>query len=356
MLPQTRVLKKSGKSFLFFAAFLVFVNGAHAQSQFPLTDFWTLGVGFGMSDILVDGAAYQVIVEPKLSLTPAMMIGARFGANYSTEDDSRNILTFETQAFFRWNFLQLGNVENPANIFVQGGIGLLAAYRGSPENTSVFGDVTMTRGSLLFDVAAGVTIPITERWSVEPSIRAGYPHIVGFSITAGYKFRLPQRERIVRAAGRVEYVEVIRTLPPVEVIRVLPPNEIVRRVMISAVEFVLFGPDIGSYNVGIDHDAQQLNELVLDYTARTLINNPNYRVRIEGHANPYTINISEIDELQTLSAMRSNMVAEQLRQRGVSDEQMVIVSFGGTRTATNEWDVRNRNRRVELIIVQLDAN
>ena len=68
MLPQTRVLKKSGKSFLFFAAFLVFVNGAHAQSQFPLTDFWTLGAGLGMSDILVDGTSYQIILEPKLSL------------------------------------------------------------------------------------------------------------------------------------------------------------------------------------------------------------------------------------------------------------------------------------------------
>jgi len=347
MLPQTKVLKKSGKSFLFFAVFLVFVNGAHAQSLFPLTDFWTLGAGLGMSDILVDGTSYQIILEPKLSLTPAMMIGARFGANYSSEDDSRNILTFETQAFFRWNFLRLGNQENPVNIFIQGGMGLLAAYRGSPENTSVFGDVTMTRGSLLFDAAAGVTIPITERWNIEPSIRTGYPHIIGFSLTVGHKFHLPQRERIVRAAARVEYVEVIRTLPP---------NEIVRRVMISAVEFILFGPDIGSYNVGIDYDAQQLNELVLDYTAHTLISNPNYRVRIEGHANPYTISVSEIDELQTLSAMRSNVVAEQLRQRGVSDEQMVIVAFGGTRTATTEWDVRNRNRRVELILVQIDTN
>ena len=82
--------------------------------------------------------------------------------------------------------------------------------------------------------------------------------------------------------------------------------------------------------------------------------NPDFRVRIEGHVNPYTTTHYELDDLMALSTMRANAVAEQLRQKGVSDEQMVIVGFGGTRTATNEWDVRNRNRRVELMIIQVD--
>ena len=77
--------------------------------------------------------------------------------------------------------------------------------------------------------------------------------------------------------------------------------------MISSVEFILFGPDIGRYNIGIDRDALQLNELVLEYTVQTLKENQNYRVRIEGHANPYTINHSEIEDLQILSAMRANV-------------------------------------------------
>jgi len=317
-----------------------------SQSLFPNTDFWSLAAGLGMSDILVDGQSFQFIIEPRLSITNAMMIGAKFGTNYSSEGDSRNILTFETQAFLRWNFLRFGNSDNTNNLFIQGGLGLLAAYRGSRENTSPFGDVTMTRGSVLFDAAAGITVPLTKRWYIEPFVRAGFPHIAGFGVIAGYKFRLPVKDVIIRE-GTIEYVEVIRSLPP---------NEIVRRVMISAVEFILFGPDIGSYNVGIGNDARQLNELVLNYVAESLNNNEHYRVRIEGHANPYTINKSESDELQTLSALRSNMVAEQLRNRGVRDDQMVIVAFGGTRTATSEWDVRNRNRRVELMIIQVDTN
>jgi len=346
MLPKPRFLKRCGRPVFLLFTFLVFVNGLSAEQrdEFPLGDFWSLNAGIGMSGILVDGASFQLVIDPKLWLSPSLMVGSRLGINYSAEGNDNDILTFEGQVYLRWNFLQLGRQENPTNIFVQGGIGMLSAYRGTKSNP--FNDVTRTRGSLMFDVAAGVTIPLTDRWNIEPSIRGGFPHLFGFSVTAGHKFPLPRVTRQVNPV-RVEYVEVIRTLPP---------NEIVKRVMISAVEFVLFGPDIGRYNIGIDADAQQLNELVLDYTAQTLIANPSHRVRIEGHANPYTINRSEIDELQTLSAMRSSMVAEQLRQRGVSDDQMVIISFGGTRTATTEWDVRNRNRRVELIIIQVDTN
>jgi hypothetical protein len=158
----------------------------------------------------------------------------------------------------------------------------------------------------------------------------------------------------------IEYIEVIRTLPPnieyVEVVRVLPPTEIVRRTIIPAIEFIIFGPDIGSYNVGIDRDAQQLNEMVLDAVAQMLRDDSNLKVRIEGHANPYTINRSEHDELMTLSSIRANVVADQLRAKGVSEEQLVIIALGGTRNATSEWDIRNRNRRVELMIIQFDTN
>ena len=326
--------KKLKKLVFLILIFLVFITGIHAQdaqARFPNTEFWSLDAGLGITDILVEGKSFQFIIDPKLSISHAIMIGAKFGANYSHEEDDRNILTFETQAYIRWNFLRFGNKENTTNIFIQGGMGLLAAYRGNHENTSPFGDVTMTRGSLMFDAATGVTLPLTERWHIEPQLRAGYPHIVGLSVTAGYKFRLPQK--IITEA---EYHEVFRLMT------------------ISAVEFILFGPDIGRYNIGIDRDAQQLNELVLDYTAKFLKEHPNYVVRLEGHANPYTINRSEIDELMVLSAMRSNVVADQLRSRGVSDEQIIIVSFGGTRTATSEWDVRNRNRRVEMIVFQVE--
>jgi outer membrane protein OmpA-like peptidoglycan-associated protein len=250
--------------------------------------------------------------------------------------------------YLRWNFLRFGREPVMAiKLFCQGGIGLIAAYRGVD---GPFDDVHVTRGSILADVAVGATIPFSPRWHIEPLVRGGYPHIWGVSLSAGYKFRLPEKTIY---SERVEYTDRIQY---VGVDRPLPPSEAIRRIIIPAIEFILFGPDIGSYNVGIDADARQLNELVLNAIAQMLNDNSELRVRIEGHANPHTINRSEVEDLMALSTMRANVVADQLKARGVRDEQILLIAFGGTRTATNEWDVRNRNRRVELMIIQIDEN
>lgn len=321
--------------FIFFA----FINGLSAQVSFPVGDFWSLDAGLGMSDVVVHGASFQFIIEPKLWLSDPLMVGAKFGVNYSSEEDSRNILAFETQAFIRWNFLHLGKQDNPIHIFAQVGIGLISAYRGNAEEPSkLFSDVTMTRGSLLGDVAAGVTIPLTKKWHIEPSVRGGYPHVWGVSVTAGYKFPLPEKGKI-----STNYI-----------MKDLPPKEIVKRIMISSVEYILFSGDIGRYNVGIDRDAQGLNELVLDSIAQFLKDNPDCVVRIEGHANPITVDPTEAEELLMLSRQRSIAVADQLRQRGVPNDQMALIYYGGTRTVTSDHEIWNRNRRVELIIIQID--
>jgi len=333
-------------SFIFLhIIFLIFLNVGElrAQTDFPAGDFWALDAGIGMSNILVSGHSYQLVVDPKLWLSPPLMVGAKLGVNYSTEEDTSNILTFEGQVYLRWNFLRLGKNENKKiNVFAQAGIGLLSAYRG--WGNKVFDDVTRTRGSLLADGAIGITIPLTQRWHIEALGRGGYPHLFGASITAGYKFPLPEK---IKYQKETEKVEVIKTMTP---------NEIIKVIKITSIEYILFGPDIGSYNIGIDRDAQQLNELVLNQIAKDLEENPDFRVRLEGHANPLTVNHSEAEDLMALSALRSSTVAEQLRKRGVSDDQMVLIAYGGTRNATNEWDIRNRNRRVELMVIQVDLN
>jgi outer membrane protein OmpA-like peptidoglycan-associated protein len=332
---------------LIFALFLFITVGVNAQYNYPAGRFWSLDGGIGMSGILVEGSSFQLVIDPKLWLSPSLMVGSRLGVNYSIEteaSDLSNILTFEGQVYLRWNFLNLGSQSNPINIFLQGGIGLISAYRGKDNP---FNDVTKTRGSLMFDAALGVTIPLSERWHIEPSVRGGYPHIWGASLTAGYKFPLPRSTVQYRTTeDDSEYSEIIRTIPP---------NEIIKRILITSIEFILFGPDIGRYNVGIDQDAQALNELTLNFIAKTLRDNPDYRVRIEGHANPVTPNSTEAGELLALSEMRANTVAAQLRAKGVKNEQIIVIAYGGTRTVTSDHDIWNRNRRVELMIIQVDT-
>jgi flagellar motor protein MotB len=343
-LPKENTIKII-RIILLQVTFLISINRVYAQTEFPAGDFWALDAGLGMSGILVDGFSFQAVIDPKLWLSPPLMVGTRVGINYSAEngDDKSNILTFEGQVYLRWNFLRLGKNENKkVDIFAQAGLGLISAYRGKIDDENVFGDVTRTRGSLLADAGIGITVPLTERWHIEAMGRGGYPHLFGASITAGYKFPLPEKIKYEK-----ERVEVVKTMTP---------NDIIKVIKITSIEYIIFGPDIGSYNVGIDRDAQQLNELVLNQIAQDLKDNPDYRVRLEGHANPYTINHSEAEDLMALSALRSNTVAEQLRQRGVSDDQMVLIAYGGTRNATSEWDIRNRNRRVELMVIQVDLD
>lgn len=377
------IMKIKKLVFLLVITFALF-GGLYAQTEFPAGYFWSLDAGIGMSDILVKGTSFQIILDPKIWLSPSLMLGSKVGVNYSIEKEKTdifsNILTFEGQAYLRWNFLKLGrNAEKKTNLFFQGGIGLLSAYRGKKNPLD---DVTLTRGSLLAEASAGVTVPLTARWHIEPSVRGGYPHIFGFSITSGYKFPLPQRiinkesppqieyvegppkiEYIesppkieyVESPPKIEYIESPPQIEYVEILKILPPEEIIKKITISSVEYILFGPDIGEYNIEIDNDAQSLNELVLNSTAQMLKNNSDLRVRLEGNANPVTNNPKEADELMALGAVRANAVAAQLRKRGVSEEQLVVISYGGTRTVTNEHDIWNRNRRVELMIMLVDT-
>jgi len=291
--------------------FMMLSTGLHAQTVFPGGNYWSFDAGFGMTDILVKGLSYQFVVDPKIWISPPLMIGNRIGANYSTD----KLLAFENQIYLRWNFLRPGRPEKAVNIFVQGGAGLLAAYKGG-EN-GLFSDAAKTRGSFMLDAAVGVTIPLTSTWHIEPMVHGGYPHIAGFSITIGRKIPF-------KAAEKSKYP--------------------------STVECVMFGADIGQYNVDIDNGIQKLNETVLNDIAKALKKNPNYRVRIEGHANPVLNNPSENNRLMNLSKVRADTVAGQLKARGVNENQMVIIAFGGTRPATCDQSCCNKNRRVELIV------
>ena len=310
---------------LMLLAFLALANGLYAQDNAngPIL-YWSLNGGLGTSDVLVEGMSFNLVLEPRIGLSPALMLGNKNIINISTDE----IVTLETQAYLRWNFLRLGSRQNTTDIFAQCGIGLLAAFRGT--------DVTQTRGSMLFDMTAGITIPLSDRWQLEPSFRIGYPFIGGASITAGIKFPL-------RQPARTEYVEVIRTLPPIET---------VRTIMIALVEYIIFGPDISDFNVGIDADARSLNELVLYNVAKVLKDNPDYLVRIEGHANPVTHETGEIQILLSLSRERANVVAGQLRDLGVDEGQISVAAHGGTRILASDHDHWNMNRRVELMVIQ----
>jgi hypothetical protein len=318
------IFTRNNKRILLSVVFFTLIGGLHAQTVFPGKDYWSFDAGFGMTGILVEGQSFQAIIDPKIWLSPPIMIGNKVGVNYSTD----GILSFDGQIYLRLNFLQLGKSEQQkSELFLQGGLGAIASYRGSQDNP--FSDVTKNRGSLMFDAAAGITIPITPRWHIEPMIHAGFPHIAGFSLTTGYKFPFKERHIVTK-------------------------EEIIKKISVASVDFVMFGPDTEQYNLSIDRDAQGLNEMVINQVSQTLMEHPDYRVRIEGHANPVTNDPGEYGKLMDLSRLRADTIANRLAIKGVSRDQMVIIARGGTKIIAIDNDMRNRNRRVELIVINVD--
>lgn len=340
------------KSVLLFALLALLTGGIYAQTEndYPAGDFWSLDGGLGYAGFAENGKAFGLIVEPKLWLSPPLMVGARAAAYMAFETQASwlnfdpsatsDAIYIEGQVFIRWNFLRLGdNINRKINIFAQGGLGLTATYRG---NEVFYDDPEARRGSILLDAALGVTVPITDLWHIEAQVHGGFPHMIGASLLAGFKFPLPQKTTVqteyIEAEPRVEYREVVKMLN------------------IQSIEFILFGPDIGAYNLGVDRDGQALNDLVLTATAEFLNEHPEYTVRLEGNANPVTTDPNEATELMILSQYRANTVAAELEKRGVSRDQMVLAAFGGTRTVTSDRDRWDMNRRVEIIIMNAEAS
>ncbi|MCA1771563.1 MAG: OmpA family protein [Halomonas sp.] len=102
-------------------------------------------------------------------------------------------------------------------------------------------------------------------------------------------------------------------------------------------------------DVNFEFDSAQLTSEarnVLNDVAERLVNNPDVRVRIEGH----TDSVGSADYNKELSQDRAESVTAYLAERGVESDRMMAEGFGEEQpVATNDTDAgRAENRRVEL--------
>ncbi len=105
------------------------------------------------------------------------------------------------------------------------------------------------------------------------------------------------------------------------------------------------------------------NEEVVARIAQILNKYPDYRIRIEGHANSAAkimglsqakINIEESRELIPLSAGRAELVRDMLVRNGVDAKLLSVVGLGSSRPVVEFQDAENRwkNRRVEFVLIK----
>jgi outer membrane protein OmpA-like peptidoglycan-associated protein len=80
-----------------------------------------------------------------------------------------------------------------------------------------------------------------------------------------------------------------------------------------------------------------------------------YKVKVEGHANPVTRTAKEeTEELQPLSEARAKAIVDKLIEFGVDKNRLTYVGMGGTRPVVKYEDRDNwwKNRRVEFILIK----
>jgi len=114
---------------------------------------------------------------------------------------------------------------------------------------------------------------------------------------------------------------------------------------------------------GLSADIVARNERVVARIAQILNKFPDYRIRIEGHANNigkmlgYTttrIQAEETRELIPLSTGRAELVRTMLIQNGMDARRLSVQGLGSSEPVVSFTDVENRwkNRRVEFVLIK----
>jgi flagellar hook assembly protein FlgD/outer membrane protein OmpA-like peptidoglycan-associated protein len=125
-----------------------------------------------------------------------------------------------------------------------------------------------------------------------------------------------------------------------------------------AVPSIRFRSDAADFD-GLPAEAVATNNRVLGRVAQILNKFRDYKVTVEGHANPTTPpgtarDKEELEELKPLSEKRAEAVVTILAKNGVARTRLSLTGVGGVRTVAS-WDDKNnnwKNRRVEFILIK----
>ncbi|MCL1836054.1 MAG: OmpA family protein [Treponema sp.] len=117
---------------------------------------------------------------------------------------------------------------------------------------------------------------------------------------------------------------------------------------------IVFRENAADFN-GIPEDRVTNNRRVIRRIAEILNKFRDYKIVVEGHANPVLLTArEEQEELQPLSERRAQAVMNMLIEFGVARSRLSFIGMGGKRTVVQHADRDNwwKNRRVEFILVK----
>jgi len=301
------------------------------------------------------------------------LFSAGLKAGYFDNFDTVN--AFETALFFRYYLPWLHLPKSIDGPFAQLEAGSVFFF----ENDSNGNNEVIP--SFIGGLSAGWRFNLGERWYVEPAVRVGYPHIWGFGVTAGLRFK---KEKTVvyehiKETGRRNSVQLDEVREDEDPIDEEPEEEIIIEIAEENPEEITEEPgdvkiaqDSGDLRppsasvvfranhadfTGLSDETLQNNYETIRRVAEFLNKHKDYMIVIEGHANPTTpegrARERERHTLIRLSEKRALKVMEELGKLGVSYTRMTVSGEGSAKTVapyndkTDNW----KNRRVEFIFI-----
>jgi len=362
-------------------------------------DFWPNG-GFAGIGPEINGYA-----RSGFSFGGALVIGIDLNDQFSTGlktaffNNFDTISAFETALFFRYYLPWLHLPKSTDGPFAQLEAGSVIFFEsGYNENLEAFPAFS---GGL----AAGWRFNLAENWYVEPAARIGYPHVWGFSVTAGIRFKnqkttIKEQEKeterqeirqiedkaedkteeeteeiINQTFNQEENEEPINEKTEEETTKEVTEEiteeteEIIEKIDDSIkivqdndgnyrlqVFSIIFRADRADFT-GLDDETTENNYTTIRRVAELLNKYRNYRIIIEGYANPTTpegpAREQERYSLIHLSELRALKVLEELGKLGVSYSRMTVSGAGFSQTIVpyNDYENNWKNRRVEFILL-----
>jgi outer membrane protein OmpA-like peptidoglycan-associated protein len=224
-------------------------------------------------------------------------------------------------------------------------------------------------------LSAGWRFTFGKHWYAEPALRFGYPHIWGLNVTAGFRFKAEQKIVVIEQKKEEEIVEQVIDEKIEEPIYEEPEEEIPDEIIEETIEedeikivqdndgnlriqvfSIIFRADHADF-IGLSDEIIENNYAAIRDVAELLTKYKNYRVIIEGHANPTKpegpARERERYSLTHLSEQRALKVLEELGALGISYERMTVLGAGFSELLAPYNDYENvwKNRRVEFILI-----
>jgi outer membrane protein OmpA-like peptidoglycan-associated protein len=271
-------------------------------------------------------------------------LNRHFSAGLKTAffDNFDSLSALETLLFFRY-YLPLPKITNGPFAQMEAG-GVIYLERGYHKYLEAF-------PSFSGGLSIGWRFNLGGHWYLEPAARGGYPHIWGFSVTAGVRFNGAggnQTEVVIEQEKEIKEGEVIDDM---KITR--DDDDNLRLQMFS----IMFRNNQADFT-GLNDETVKNNYETIRHVAEFLNKYKNYRIIIEGHANPTTAEgrarEQERNTILRLSEQRAQKVMEILKEFGVSSDRMSVVGAGFSKMLAPYNDTENnwKNRRVEIILIR----